>query len=167
MTKQSRGFLLIEALMSVTIFALMAVSVIPVIAFMFQRTAQSKYEQEASLLLQEGMEVAYNTFVADPTLATDGVYRPALEYVGPTSDDYQWTLESGAESNIKTRYNRSVSIEGVCRSSESGEIVPLADCSGTNEMDDKAKSVEGIVSWIEAGNERQLSAKLLVVDLQK
>lgn len=167
MTKHTQGFLLVEALMSVTVFALMAVSVIPVIAFMFQRTAHSKYEQEASLLLQEGMEVAYNTFIADPTSVSDGVYRPALEYVGPSADDYHWTLESGAENNIKTRYNRSVSVEEVCRNQDSGEIVPLADCFGDNKMDDKAKSVEGIVSWTEGGSERQLSAKLLVVDLQK
>jgi Tfp pilus assembly protein PilV len=160
------GFMLIEALISVAVFALMVTSIIPVLNFMFKQSTRSKYEQEASLLVQEGLEVSYNLFTADWEAYPAGeTYHPALFYTGPGSEDFQWTLETGSDAALMTRYNRSITIENVCRSSTTGQSV--SPCTYPDAIDPNSRLVKTKVTWVEASKPKEVMASLLLVNLEQ
>lgn len=159
-----KGFLLIEALVAVAVFGMVTISVIPIVTFMFNRSGRSRIEQDASLLLQEGMEVAYNVYSTNFNLdLANGDYKPTLEYVGPSPDDYQWTLSPGVDTELETRFERKVNVASVCRG-EDGEIDQSANCSYPSTVDPNSKMITTSVSWQENGVDKSLSAQLLVVN---
>jgi type II secretory pathway pseudopilin PulG len=160
-TFSNRGYLMVEVLISVVIFIMIVLSVFSTIGFITVRSQRSRLDTQASLILQEEMEVAYNVFLDGWRDYSSGFYYPALSVGGPTGNS--WVLVSGKESGVETRFERWVEVSDVCRkpraAANPGERV---DCSG-GELDLNSRMVKGIVEWTEREENKRIEADLLLV----
>ena len=75
--KIKKGFYILEALLAVVILSMVLLSLYSMVSFLQRRTVKSSHETEASLLLQEGMEIAHSALLASWKSYPDGVYSPA------------------------------------------------------------------------------------------
>lgn len=117
---KNQGFLILEALISVTIIAIVAVNVFPLVNFMIRRSTRIKDDAVADSLLHEGLEVGYN--LLNNPLWWDshppGDYIVAIDTSGA---DWVWELTPGPEEVINAKYLRKLSISDVCRDPSTGE----------------------------------------------
>jgi len=153
-----KGFLIIETLIAIVIFSLVAFSLFSTISFLQIRTQKSRYDAEASLLLQEGTEITHTIVFSNWEGYLDGVYFPAFD-----ADDESWVLLEGEESGIKTRFTRNIRLVSVCRDTITG--LQIADyeqsgvCSG--EIDANSKIIVTTVDWREDDKDKSVTARLL------
>lgn len=153
--KKENGYLIIEVLIAVVILIMISLPIFTSISFLQLKTKQSQYDSEASLLLQEGMEIAYNTVVSDWESYSDGVYFPAYD-----ADEDVWILIPGEETELKTRYTRKIELKTACRNVSDGTQIEYDGfCSG--ELDLRSKNIITTLAWDEKGSEKELSARLL------
>ncbi len=160
--QKSSGFLILESLLAIVIFGILIVSIFPTINFMFKRMHRTKYDAQGSLLLQEGMEVAYNVFSANSDwslypVGADKIYKPirigALE---------TWGLELGNEGLLQTRFTREIVIVEVCRNAAGERIsTPLSGLCAPGTADASGRIVRTTVTWDEPGA-KPLQAELLL-----
>jgi hypothetical protein len=159
--KNQKGYLIVEVLISIVIFAMVVLSLFSSISFVFIRTEKSKYDSEAMGLVQEGIEVSYNVLLNDWTSYADGTYFPAIN-----ATKHQWLLLPGENEKIRAKYTRTVEVKSACREIGSGNILPvpvLGICPG--EYDTKSKIIKSTVSWEESGEMKEASADLLIFNL--
>lgn len=155
--KTKQGSILIEALLAVVVLAMVVLSVVPMLSFLLRRTSQSRYASQAGLLMQEGMEVTYNVLISDwDAYPNDGIYHP-----GKSSG--KWTLFGNHEENLETLFTRSIEIKKACR--VNGEVVPdEPSCPGSRDPD--SKMVTTTISWVENGEEKNVSSTLMMVNME-
>lgn len=153
----TKGFSIIEVILSVAIASIVSATLLPTIGWLSVKSAQSKSNQEASLLLQEGIEIAYNTLLTEWDVA-DGEYHPAVLVDGLGRS--VWTLGAGSEGLLQAKYQRRLEVESVCRDTNTGE----EDADGCVE-DQSSKRVVSSVVWTERGIEKRLESQLLVANL--
>jgi len=155
-----RGYIVLEALLSIVVLSLVVLAVFPMLSFLLKRSERSKYEAAASLLVQEGIEVAYNVFLdEDEWGLSNGDYHPSLN-----ASRGEWVLLVGGEQDIETRFDRVVNVASVCRTSGTGEVIDpetYESCGGV--VDYLSKWVTTRVSWEEGGETKSLEAKLMLL----
>lgn len=153
-----KGFLILETLIAIVIFSLVAFSLFATISFLQIRTQKSRYDAEASILAQEGTEIAHNALFADWGGYVNGTYFPAFN---ASEDD--WILLPGEEADLQTRFTRYITISDVCRDTVTGEQIESYYDSGvcTGEIDDNSKLISTTIQWQEDENEKSITARLL------
>ena len=159
--RNRKGFLLLESLLALTILGILMVSIFPTVSFMFKRQRRTKYDAQASLLLQEGIEVAYNVFSANSNwdLYTSDVYK-----IVPTGTNLTWSLEHGSEITLQTRFTREIRIVPVCRNAVHERVdwnPDTGSCPAASAVDPGSRAVRTKVSWDEPGA-KPLIAELLL-----
>lgn len=162
-----RGLSIVEVMVAVAVLGVMVVSIFPVLGWMINKSQQLQYGNQASSVLAEGMEVTYNVFLADweefGGCSGGCVYHPAVR-PGAVPGSWEWTLLDGEEADVEARFRRRVEIEEVCRRDDSGEIVE-GGCGSGASIDANSRWVVGTVEWTEKGQEREISARLLLTRL--
>jgi len=161
------GFLILEAIIAIAILSMVLVTVLPSLNFFLKRARRSRNETQATLLLQEGQEVAYHVFASTTNwdLYTIGtLYKPVL--TGPVGSE-MWELGAGEDTGLETLFNRKIEIKAVCRhpatSAQPGEILDVPGCSESHGLfDPTSRNLITTVSWDEGGTVQTLTAKLLV-----
>lgn len=153
---KNRGYLILEILVASVLLGLVAVSVFPTVNFMFRRTRRAKYDTQASILLQEGVEVTQNIFSSAWDLYGYGDYHLVLDQTD--SSRFKWALEAGQETGIEARFDRIISILPVCRDKVKG----TRDTPGC-EIDQGSRLIKTTISWQENSETKQLNAGLLLV----
>lgn len=160
MTKNihSQGFLIIETMIAIVIFSLVGLSLFSSIGMLQIRSQKSKYDSEASLLIQEGTEVAHNAILGDWAEYSDGVYFPVYD-----NDEEDWILLPGEEYELQTRFTRYVKLISVCRNVTDGVRDENYENSGvcTGKIDENSRVIETTVIWDESGTEKTIVARLL------
>jgi len=161
-SSNNEGYLLIGALISVVLFVMVTVSLFSPLTYILVRSERSRSDSEASLILQEGIEVAYNVLMSDWKGYGEGEYYPAVAYLAGRE---VWAMMPGREDGVRTKYSRWVELEKVCRrpkgSKDAGEIVSC----GEGEVDENSQVVRGVVEWKEKGEEKRIEAELLVINI--
>jgi type II secretory pathway pseudopilin PulG len=155
----NRGFLLLEALLTIVVFAMVVLATVPMLSFLLRRTAQSRLEPQAGFLLQEGIESTYNILTSNwSAYPVDGVYHP-----GKTNSN-KWVLFSGDQTNLESIYTRSITLQRVCRDAN-GNILedPPGFCSG--KVDPNSRVIKVHLSWDENDTSKELNSQYLVVNL--
>jgi Tfp pilus assembly protein PilV len=154
--KTRQGYFLIEALLSIVIFSVLILSIFSMISFLQNRTKRSNFESEASILLQDGMEIAHSALLADWDGYPEDTYFPALD-----ADSNTWLLLPGVETDLQARYTRSIEVKDVCRDVSTGEII-RSSCVG--EIDEISKEIVTTLSWKERDLDQELTARLLILN---
>jgi hypothetical protein len=159
---KSNGYLILEVLIAIVIFSMVLLTLYTMVRTSQLRTTRSDYDSQASLLLQEGMEIAVGVVKSDWDAYLDGTYHPVYD-----ADNDSWVLVTGSESGLQTRFERAISLSRVCRDSTSGEIIEESAglCSG--DIDPNSKLLKTVVSWDEKGEAKDIEAQLLVLNLNK
>jgi type II secretory pathway pseudopilin PulG len=156
--KLKYGYFLIEALLSIVIFAMLILSIFSVISFLQRRVVRSSLEAEAALLLQEGVEIAHSTLLSDWRGYPPSTYFPVFNV-----STNAWVLLPGEETGLEARFNRKIELKDVCRDAQTGEILTSSSpCLGA--MDPLSREVVATVSWTEKGVDRAISTRLLILN---
>ncbi len=153
-----KGFLIIETLIAIVIFSLVAFSLFSTISFLQLKTQKSRYDAEASLLVQEGTELTHTVIFSNWEGYPDGVYSPVYD-----ADDESWILLDGEETDLKTRFTRKIRLQSICRDSDSGEQLTDYETTGIcrGEIDQDSRAIITSVSWIEDAKDKFVMARLL------
>ena len=152
----SKGYFLIEALLSIVIFAVLILSVFSMISFLQRRTMRSSFEAEATILVQDAMEITHTVILSDWAGYPDGTYYPVFN-----ADSNSWILFPGEETELEARYSRKVVWQRVCRDSR-GERMDTSPCLGA--LDNMSREAEVTVSWMERDVSHEISAELLILN---
>lgn len=162
-----KGFTLIEVLVSFGMMSIVVASLYPIVSWLITRSKFLQYDASASILLQEGAEVAYNVIVPDwqgfLDKFSDGEYHPAVDL---SATPPEWTLVSNPETNVEARFERVITIASVCRNDSTGEIVN-GTCGAGSTVDKNSKMVTTSVKWQEQQKEKEISSSLLVTNLNQ
>lgn len=151
------GYFLIEALLSIVIFAVLILSVFSMISFLQRRTVRSNFEAEAVLLVQDAMEITHTAILSDWGGYPDGTYFPVFN-----ADENSWILFPGEETDLETRYSRKIILKRVCRDVDGDILEDNSPCLGT--VDNISRQAEVTVSWMEKEVSREIGAELLVLN---
>jgi Tfp pilus assembly protein PilV len=159
--KHIKGYLILEALISIVILTFVVLSLFSSISFVVLRTEKSKYDSEASLLMQEGIEVAYNVLLSNWERYTSNTYYPA-----PNVTTNEWDLVEGTETNIKTRYTRSITFSKVCRKPDGEIVAPSASgICAAGSVDQHSRMIKTLVEWKEGTETKKAETELLVFSI--
>ncbi len=153
--KQRQGYFLIEALLGIVIFSMLVLSVFSMVSFLQNRVTRSNFESDAARLLQDGMEIAHSSVLANWDGYADGSYYPVFD-----AADASWILLTGEDSNLEARFGRKITLNKVCRDLDDGERDETGTCSG--KLDPASREIEVSVWWTEKELEKEVKAKLLV-----
>ncbi len=159
--KINQGFFILEALLSVVVLSLVLLSLFSMVSFLQLRTVRSTFVSDASLLLQEGMEIAHTAILASWTKYPDGEYSPAFNALAEN-----WELVPGEETELQTRYTRKIELKKVCRNQDTGEQLDTgaAGCGGPLE-DKNSRIIVTTIDWSDKGREESITGSLLVLKL--
>jgi len=158
--KRQAGFLILETLLAMVILTTVILSVFSMISFLQRRTLKSQFDSDATNLLQEGMEITYSSLLANWDKYSDGVYSPAFD-----EDNDRWVLVDGEETDLNTRFTRSITLSKICRNTSDGTQVPVDTTTGLclgGERDENSRLVKTKIIWLENGSEKQVEAELLI-----
>ncbi len=158
--RTQKGYLLIEALLGLTLLSIVVVTGVSLIQFMQTRSKYTKTGFTANVLLQEGMEVAYNLISNDISAYASGFYHPDTDLSNPSFP--KWKLSGGSEV-VSGTFTRIVELADVCRDSQKNQV----DCTQSGAtVDSDSRKVAVTVTWSE-GEVAQppLKSELLVVVL--
>lgn len=128
------GFSLVEVMLALSIFAILAVAFTSSYIYGIDAAASSGNRVRASMLALEGLEAARNIRDADFAELADGTHGLAVS-------NNQW-LFSGTE-DVEDIFTRSISISSV---------------------DPKRKNIVSSVSWQQGGNARQVAVRTRLAD---
>ena len=155
----NKGASIVEVLVALVVLAVTASAVFPVMWWLINKAGGLKYEAEASVVLQEGMEASYNVMVSDwEAMQTGLTYSPRVVVGGGTQ---RWGMVEG-EEEVAARFTRGVAVTAVCRASDTGELV---DCGEGGAVDANSKLLTATISWQEKDEDKSISATLLVVNI--
>ena len=158
-----RGFLIIEALIALVMLGMIIVTVFPTVNFMLKRSRRTRYDAQASLLLQEGQEVAYHVFANSTNwdMYTTGVsYKPV--------HNGSWALIQGEDTLLETRFSRTIIIQPVCREKTSHRQAAVSECTlhpTDYEIDGTSRIARTSVSWDDISGKQTLIADLLLIKI--
>lgn len=156
-----KGYFLIEAILSVVIFSLLILSIFSMISFLQRRIVRSGFENDATLVLQDGIEIAHSVLKQDWSAYPDGRYYPVFN-----ADTKSWMLASGTESGVEARYDRYIDLRKICRDRVTGERLAYGTaCGGV--IDKHSREISASVTWLEAGSSKSIGATLLVLNINE
>lgn len=162
----TKGYLVIEVLIAVVVFTMVALSVFSTISFSLVRAEKSQYTADASLLVQEGIEATYNVMLARDI--TNGSYRVARGARIPPLTGVAWdVVPATSETDIQTMFTRVVQVLPVCRQTGNGELMDVDgfSCPTGSVTDTNARIIRSEVRWQESGHDKQLEGSLLVLTI--
>lgn len=156
---QKNGFFLIDVLVAVTIVGVLFITLMPTLSFLLQRSKSTRESVEASLLLQEGIEVAYNMCSSNFTeRCKDGSY---VVFTDTSSDTPLLTLEeSDTSETLEAKYKRTITIQSIKRETTKGLQSDTTDAV----VDPKSKKIVSAVTWTSGTHEQSVDTSLLVYD---
>jgi type II secretory pathway pseudopilin PulG len=156
---KNKGFIMVEILLSLVIFSMIFITLFGTISFLQRRTERSRYDSQASSYVTDGMEIAHNALLTNWKGYADGVYSPAFD-----ADSKSWILLPGEETSLATRFDRSITIESVCRDTITGERRDLLSGGAcqSGKKDIMSKEVTVLLKWKEVNVDKKISATLLV-----
>lgn len=155
--QSSKGYLILEILIATAIFGLIIVSVVPTLGFLLKRVVRTNDDISASLILEEGIETAYNVLTTHWGQYPDAHYIVSVDTTGPSP---VWTLIEGPEDKLQAKYTRTISIEGVSRDKTTGKM-------GAGIVDPNSRIIVSEVTWNTGGKDQKVSARLLVVNYER
>ncbi len=162
--KTKKGFTLIEVLISLAILAIVSASVLPVVAWLINRTHKYQYDSKAAAVLLEGVEASYNVLLAKSEngeswdeFSSGQRYKPTFN-----ATTKGWDLTNG-QSVEETRFTRWIEFSDVCREPGSGKRDE--NCLAGSEKDNKSKTIKAYVTWSESSGDKSIKAELLVTNL--
>lgn len=150
------GYIIVEILIAIVVFAVVGLSLFSTLSFTLLRTEKSRYEAQAALLVQEGIEATYSMSLSGWT-GGNGAYQ--LAELQLPNGRRAWDLIPGEESGIQTRFQRKITVSAACRRANTGELVTCPD----GMVDPKSRIIQTQVLWNESGVEKKLEAQLLVL----
>lgn len=154
------GFSVVEVIISIAVIAIISATLLPTIGWLVTKSHANKTNQQAGILLMEGIEVAYNVLQSSWN-TSPGEYHPA---VGVSVDGRAiWDLASGGEVGLEAKFNRTITVQDVCRDENTG--VEMA-CGGSGQLDVNSKRVVTEIDWLESGVGKRMEASLLVTNLE-
>lgn len=155
------GFIIIEVLLSLVIFSVLFLTIFSTISFLERRTTRSRYDSQAAGFVQDGMEIAHNALIAQWDEYVDGEYSPIYN-----ATTRQYTLETGPETDLAAKFTRIISLSTVCRNERTGELLSYSTNNGcqTGKKDPYTRLVQTKLEWEEAGEQKEIVAKLLVLN---
>lgn len=164
--KNRVGFSLIEVLVALAILSILLATFIPLLSWLISRSRASAYDSQATLVLQEAMEVAYNVMAGnwdgDWSQYPEGIYHPAVDVsVSPA----YWILLPGSEAGVEAKFNRQIEILAICRNQGNGDRLNGACPPSSGTRDDDSKLFVATVDWTEGGRIKSISAQLLVTKM--
>ncbi len=150
---------MVEILLSLVIFSMIFITLYGTISFLQRRTERSRYDSQASSYVTDGMEIAHNALLNDWKAYPDGVYSPAFD-----ADSKSWVLVDGGETELATRFDRTITLASVCRDTITGERRPLLSGGAcqSGKKDNTSKEVTVNLTWKEVNVNKNISARLLV-----
>lgn len=152
--KYTKGFMMVEVLVAVSIIAVSVLSAMAVSQKAVQVSRQAFHTAQAAFLLEEGAEAVRilrdNSWNNISALTAGTTYYPAFS--GGT-----WTLS--ATPNTAGIFTRTVTLSGVNRDGTTGDISQ----SGT--ADAQARLVTVSISWLEGGVTITKSAQFYIMDI--
>jgi type II secretory pathway pseudopilin PulG len=154
------GFTLFEVVLSFAVLMMVISTIFPTIGWMINRTKKLQNDTNAGLLMQEGMEAAYNVFLTNWGIS-EGVYHPAVSVVGMSE---VWTLIPNEQTGVEAKFKRKIEVAHVCRSSSTGEH-SLGVCGGDSVVDANSKWLKTTISWEEAGEPHKVESELLIANI--
>ena len=156
--KKNSGFLIIEVLLAIVILSTITLSFYSIIRTTQIKTQKTDFESDMAVVAQNGMEISENNLRNNWDMLPPGNYTPAFD-----SGNNEWLLipTVNPETNIETRYTRTISILNVCRDSRTGQIIDQSPCRETE--DDNSKIVRVTVGWVNPSFGKPLSTDLLVL----
>ncbi|MBP7119319.1 hypothetical protein KBA63_04510 [Candidatus Woesebacteria bacterium] len=156
---KNKGFIMVEILLSLVIFSMIFITLFGTISFLQRRTERSRYDSQAASYVTDGMEIAHSALLTNWKGYTDGVYSPAFD-----ADSKSWILLPGEETSLATRFDRSITIESVCRDTITGERRDLLSGGAcqSGKKDIMSKEVTVLLKWKEVNADKTISATLLV-----
>ncbi len=156
-----KGTTLLEVLISLAILGILMGSFFPTVAFLTRQSRKFQYDSEASSVLQEGMEIAYNVFLTNWNAVSDtGTYHPVLN---ASVDPNIWGLEPD-EKMVRSRYTRKIEVFRVCRNLSSGQQ-KTGECISGNDYDLNSRLIKTTVIWKENQVDREIASELLITRL--
>lgn len=154
--KRKYGFLLLETLIAMAILGMIVVMIFPTLNFMLRRSKASGFDTQASLLLQEGMEIAYNVIQSNWSVyPTNAVYHPSLSLVANA-----WQLAPNSDM-VEGKYTRSIELLSVCRSTSDPHYTTGA-CVAPRTPDSSSLVIRTTISWEENMNTKEIHGELLL-----
>lgn len=164
------GYLILETLVAIAVLGILIAAIFPTINFMLKRLRRTKYDAQASLLLQEGMEVAYHVFVNSSDWAsvdTTKIYQPAQEIIVPVTvpPTYKWALAEWDTIPVETRFVRKIEVLHVCRDAAGKQTETTIDSCTVGTLDAKSLLVKTSIQWDEPSHPEALTANLLLTKL--
>ena len=161
--KTTSGYVLLEAIIALVVFVIVVLSIFPMLSFLLKRTERSKYGSAASVLLQEGTEVAYHELATNwACCGIDGNYK----VVFAASSIH---LIPGTESGLlQTRFSRNITVEKACRD-QTGNLIFRDNyinntCPGV--LDGNSRVITTTISWDEGGQNKNIASQLMVFNIQ-
>ena len=149
----NHGYILLEIIIAVLIFGLLYSSALPILGFLVKRVSRSTVDQQANLLVQEGMEIAYSVLMGQWDGISNNTYAT---YLDTTTPQPQWSLVPAADDFLQAKYRRTISITTVTRDSITGEIGP-----GT--IDPMTKKITTTLEWESGGQTKTIAADFYVL----
>ena len=157
--KNQKGFLILEALISVVILSMVLLSLFSMISFLQRRTTQSDFDSDASLLMQEGIEITHTVLISNWNSFPDGEYMPVFD-----ADTQNWILIEGNEEGLQGIFNRTITLKKVCRNSVDGVLLDVPGmCTGL--VDENSRIIETRIEWEDRGSAEVAQTSLLVFKL--
>ena len=138
----SRGFILLEVLLSIGLIALI-LSVLGGVVLISNGTSRGTQSVRASMAAQEGLSALQSLSFASLTNTTTGTLA---------FSNNRWTLGSGAPQTISTGITRTVRVKSVNRNASCN----IVSSGGT--VDTDSKTLESDVSWIDLAGRSHLIA---------
>lgn len=150
-----------EVIVAIAVLTILIAVFFPVVGWLTAKTKYLQYDNQASALVQEGIEVTYDVLQND----WDEDFERYVENADyhPVPDMGKWTLSSGDEDGVEGRFTRSVTVSKICRNTVDGKWVEgITGCSGSWVWDINSKLVKTRVIWVERGRTKTLDARFLI-----
>lgn len=154
MMRSNQGSTLIETLIAITIFAIIATGFISATFALGMSELRTRIRTEAAQLARENIEIVYNLSVQDwnSLIQLEGEYHTTLNSQG------FFELTEGREIlDSAVPFSRYLLIEPLTRDTF-GDLVTVEDDEVVNMV-----RVESIVSW-ETGNQEEISYRLYLTN---
>lgn len=153
---KQQGFLLMDVLLAAAFLGIITISLFPTVGFLLRRNTLTQGTVQANLLIQDGIETAYNLISVDWNSLSPGTYIKAVDTTGATP---QFVLIPGTDEPIEARYKRTITVEQVKRSATDGKQDPQGA------VDPKSRKITSKVTWNEGEKEVSHQASLLLYEL--
>lgn len=158
------GFTIIEVVLTIALLAILTSTLFPLVAWLTAKSRSLKYQGEAGMVMQEGVEVAYNKLLSD----WDEKFSqyPEGDLFHPAVEDGKWILSSGEETGVNGRFSRNITLSKICRNKADGKYKEgITGCADTWQWDKNSKLVKVHVEWNEKGEKVHDDMQLLVTKL--